>query len=365
MLASRVAKVVYLLGTAARRTGRLATGLRADRRHHRRPAHRGPPHRRRADARARPAGDRLARRSAPSSKRSMAARTSSRRPRAPSGTRTSRPTARTCGRTRAGWRSGETELLREAFAEFERGLKPRQGESLVRKAKATFGPEQPSIGEPGEVPIWVRDELVRRPGTRSARTRSALGTDSPLVLVWIPKEQADALQGRDGRGAGRQGEPWTSCRAGDRGRPQCPRRASSPAVTTRGPAERPSPSGSCAAARVFQGGGNEVEAEPQASGLLGPRWSGPWTTPSLRLFPDFGPARQYAWDDGASSAPRTGPRTPLAPLGHRGEVDEHPVRQGDPRLPRCRRQARHGRPQAFEAPPYGWPRTRSTARSSH
>ena len=55
-------------------------------------------------------------------------------------------------RTDTRWQADRrTELLREAFAEIERGLKPRQGKSLVaRKVRVAMSSDEPK-GEPGDV----------------------------------------------------------------------------------------------------------------------------------------------------------------------------------------------------------------------
>ena len=61
------------------------------------------------------------------------------------------------------------------------------------------------------------------------------------------------------------------------------------------------------------------------------------------------------WDAVMKRA-REGSGDPLVPIGHRGEVDDHPVAEGDP-VRSSARPASADRTSAstFEAPPYGWP----------
>jgi len=130
--------------------------------------------------------------SAASSSRSTA-RISSRRRQPPSGPPTTRPTSRISAPTCAGSRIGRAELLAPRRLARRSGRSSRaRGKSLVaRKVRVSMGTEEPKV-DPGEIPIWVRDGLGPPPSARSATKRAAeTGTDSPLVLVWIPKEQAD------------------------------------------------------------------------------------------------------------------------------------------------------------------------------
>lgn len=255
-------------------------------------------------------------------------------------------------RTDTRWQSDRrAELLREAFGETERGLKPRQGKSLVaRKVRAAMSSDEPK-GEPGEVPVWVRDGwTVTEREVREDAQRA--GTGSPLILVWIPKEHADELRAamveaqasrvtvdlravpttEDGRNA-RAGLISRRDDAQDRERTLVRR------IVT--------------AARVYQGGGNEV-AEPSGNATLGPSLGRAVDNAVLRLFPDFAQADDNRWDAVIKRA-KDGSPEPLTPLGHRGEVDEHPVPKAilaflgvaGKRGQDIRRQ--------FEAPPYGWP----------
>jgi hypothetical protein len=242
-------------------------------------------------------------------------------------------------------------LLREAFKATVQGLKPSQGKSRVsRKVRETWGSEDPS-GEPGEVLVWVRDGWsVTEREVREDAQRA--GTDSPRVLVWIPREQADELRAamveaqaaratvelravpttEDGRNA-RAG--LISRRDGAQEREQ--------ALAAR----------IVAAARVYQGGGNEV-AEPPGNATLGPSLGRAVDNAVLRLFPDFAMADDGRWDAVIKRA-RDGAADPLAPLGHRGEVDEHPVPRAILAFLGAAGKRGSDVRRHFEVPPYGWP----------
>ena len=226
-------------------------------------------------------------------------------------------------RTDVRWQSDRrAELLREAFGETERTVKPRQGKSLVaRKVRVAMGSEEPKV-EPGEIPVWVRDGWsATEREVRDDAQRA--GTDSPLVLGWIPKEQADELARGDGRGPGREGDRGAASRARHRGRPQREGRPHLPAGRRTGAASACSSRRIVAAARVFQGGGNEV-AEPAGNAVLGPSLIRAVDNAVLRLFPDFARADDSRWEAVIRRA-KDGAAEPLTPLGHHGEVDEHPV----------------------------------------
>lgn len=255
-------------------------------------------------------------------------------------------------RTDTRWQAERrAELLREAFAEAERGLKPRQGKSLVsRKVRVSMGPDEPK-GEPGDVLVWVRDgwSVTEREVREDARR---VGTDSPLVLVWIPKEQADELRGAMVEAqAARATVDLRAVPTTDDGR-----NARAGLISRRDDAlerERVLARRIVAAARVYQGGGNEV-AEPSGNAALGPSLARAVDNAILRQFPDFALADDTRWDAVIKRA-RDGSAEPLAPLGHRGEVDEHSVPRAILAFLGAAGKRGSDIRKRFEAPPYGWP----------
>ncbi len=255
-------------------------------------------------------------------------------------------------RTDTRWQADRrTELLREAFVEVERGLKPRQGKSLVpRKVKVSMSADEPK-GDPGDVLVWVRDGWsVTDREVREDAQRA--GTESPLVLVWIPKEQADEL--RAAMVEAQAAKATVDLRAvpsTDDGR-----NARAGLISRRDAAqdrEKTLARRIVAAARVYQGGGNEV-AEPPGNAALGPSLVRAVDNAVLRLFPDFAMADHAKWDAVIKRA-KDGSADAFTPLGHTGDVAEHPVakailgslgvagKKGS--------DVRH----RFGSPPYGWP----------
>lgn len=242
------------------------------------------------------------------------------------------------------------QLLREAFAEVERSIRPRQGASQTsRKAKAFYGPDEPVTS--GEVPIWVRDEWsVSERSVKEDAQR--LDTSSPIVSVWIPRDRSDQLKAAmveaeaAKRTIERRAVPAT----------QDGKDARQGLISRRDDARQREVAIAkqmLAAARVYQAGGNEV-TEGSSRDTFEPSLRKAVDNAVLRLYPDFGPADHTQWDRILRRV-REGSADPFAPIGHRGDVDEHPVGKvvlahlggGGKRGMEVRKQ--------FEAPPYGWP----------
>jgi len=210
-------------------------------------------------------------------------------------------------------------LVREAFADIERQVRPQQG-SETRKAKAYFGPDEPAAAG-GEVPIWVRDEwsVTERQAQDDARR---VGTDSPLVTVWIPRAQSEALQAAMAeaeaaqRTVDRRAVPTTD--DGNNARQALITRREAARSREKEIAKRIVGQG-----RVYQGGGNLVETGQGTETLL-PSLRKAVDSAVLRLFPEFGVADHAGWGTAIKRA-REGSADPFAPVGHRGDVEQHPV----------------------------------------
>jgi hypothetical protein len=255
-------------------------------------------------------------------------------------------------RTDTRWQTDRrTELLRDAFAEVERGIKPRQGKSLVtRKVRVAMSADEPK-GDAGEVVVWVRDGwAVTEREVREDAQRA--GTDSPLVLVWIPKELADEL--RAATVEAQAAKATVDLRAVPT--TEDGRNARSGLISRRDDAqdrERTLARRVLAAARVYQGGGNEV-AEPSGNATLASSLARAVENAILRLFPDFTKADDNRWDAVIKRA-KDGSADPLSPLGHRGEVDDHPVPKAILAFLGAARKRGQDVRRQFEGPPYGWP----------
>jgi hypothetical protein len=255
-------------------------------------------------------------------------------------------------RTDTRWQTDRrTELLRESFAEIERSLKPRQGRSLVtRKVRVVTGPDEPKC-DPGEVPVWVRDgwSITEREVREDAQRA---GTDSGIVFVWIPRESADEL--RSAMVEAQAAKVTVELRAVPT--TEDGRNARAGLISRRDSAwerERGLGRQIVAAARVYQAGGNEV-AEPSGNASLGPSMTRAVDNAVLRLFPEFGQADDSHWDAVIKRA-KEGSAEPLAPVGHRGEVDEHSVPRAILAFLGAAGKRGLDVRRNFEAPPYGWP----------
>lgn len=129
---------------------------------------------------------------------------------------------------------------------------------MPRKVRVAMSADEPK-GDAGDVLVWVRDGWsVTDREVREDAQRA--GTDSALVLVWIPKEQADEL--RSAMVEAQAAKATVELRAvpsTDDGR-----NARAGLISRRDDAqerEKTLARRIVAAARVYQGGGNEV-AEP-------------------------------------------------------------------------------------------------------
>ncbi len=262
-------------------------------------------------------------------------------------------------RTDVRWQSDRrAELLREAFGETERTVKPRQGKSLVaRKVRVAMGSEEPKV-EPGEIPVWVRDGWsATEREVRDDAQRA--GTDSPLVLVWIPKEQADELRAAMVEAQAAKATVDLRAVPGHRGRPQRQGRPHLAARRRAGAGAHPRAADRRGRTRVpgrrqrGRRAGRQRRARPVADPGGGQRRPAP--LPGLR------PGGRQPL--GSRDQAREGRvAEPLSPLGHRGEVDEHPVPRRSSRSWARRGSAGRTFAGSSRRPPTAGRRTRSTAR---
>ncbi len=89
--------------------------------------------------------------------------------------------------------SDRANEFRSAITVALKGITLTQGLSKTpRKFETHFGPDSPSVNT-GNVPVWIRDEW-----TVSERTvredAQAAGVDSPVVFVFLPQQDSDALK---------------------------------------------------------------------------------------------------------------------------------------------------------------------------
>lgn len=203
------------------------------------------------------------------------------------------------------------------------------------------------------MPVWVRDEwsATERQAQEDARR---VGTDSPLVTVWIPRAQSEALQAAMAeaeaaqRTVDRRAVPTTD--DGNNARQALITRREAARAREKDIAKHIVGQG-----RVYQGGGNVVEAGQGPETLLGSLRKAV-DNAVLRLFPEFGVAApgSGAWASVIKRA-REGSADPFAPVGHRGDVELHPVaKQVLAYLGVAGKRGQDVRAH-FRDSPYGWP----------
>jgi len=237
-------------------------------------------------------------------------------------------------------------FLQEAIrASFKTSL--TQGTSKTpRQAAFHFGPECPTAD--AKVPIWVQTGWDV---TESATQREAVGagSESPVVFVFLPRLEAEALRSQiAGYLAAQEVLATRPAPTTDDGRA-----ARSNIQAHRDAHERhigDIVEKVLASAKVFQGGGVEVQGADLKASL-----ERACQDALLRLYPRFPEADLTTWSRVADRA-RRGDPDPLGAIDYKGDAAQHPVckevlsyigvsgKQGND-------VRRH-----FEAPPYGWPR---------
>lgn len=197
------------------------------------------------------------------------------------------------------------------------GLKLVHGKSKTpRKLTRYWGDDAPTT-DGGTVPVWIRDEWsITENKVREAA--AAAGIDSPTVLVFLPKIDAEATADALASYAAANGtveqrpEPQT-----DEGR-QAKQGMRSRVLEGQQRLESLF-AAVVATARVFQGGGNELTISTLREGV-----EAAGNHALARLFPKFGPADDPAWSKVIAKA-REGAPDALAVVGWPGEVPANPV----------------------------------------
>ncbi|NLF02862.1 MAG: BREX system P-loop protein BrxC [Anaerolineales bacterium] len=213
--------------------------------------------------------------------------------------------------------SDRSTSFKSAIAEALKGIKLQQGNSKTpRRYALHWGLDAPPpAGE--EIPIWVRDawnvsEKVVRNEAQAA------GMESPVVFVFLPREQADALA--DALGTQAAADEVLASRAAQTTPESVAARQS---MQTRSETARGTVNALVAeimsSALVFQGGGY------QASGAnLREAVQSALEASLARLFPHFSMGDDARWatvvkraGDGAADA--------LSVLGYEGDAAQHPL----------------------------------------
>ncbi len=205
--------------------------------------------------------------------------------------------------------------FRNAISLALKGITLTQGASKTpRKFETQFSADLPTVST-GAVPVWIRDEWsVSDKTVRDEAQR--VGIESPVVFVFLPKQEADALKTALASSAAAKesldSRPRPTTNEGQEARQ---------AMESRFQTERQKLVGLIAGivknARVFQGGGNEV-----AEGSLHESAKRAIESSLVRLFPNFSIVDSPSW---AKVIQRAGDGAPdaLAAVGYTGDVENH------------------------------------------
>ncbi len=237
-------------------------------------------------------------------------------------------------------------FLREAIqARFRTSL--TQGVSKTsRQAEFDFGTEVPSVG--AKVPIWVQTGWDT---TEAAIRREAAnaGPESPVVFVFLPRSEDDALRFQIAGYLAAQevldARPAPETDDGKAARSNIRTRHAAHEDSIEETVERV-----LRVAKVIQGGGIEVQGSDLGT-LLGDACE----DALLRLYPRFPEADFTAWPRVLEKA-RRGDPDPLGAVDYRGDAAQHPVcKEVLSYVGVSGKQGNEVR-KHFEAPPFGWPR---------
>ena len=209
------------------------------------------------------------------------------------------------------------EAVRAAVNDALRGITLAQGKSKTpRKVEVNFG-AQPPVAQGTTVPVWVRAEWdVTEKKAREEAT--ALGNESPVVNVLLPKADADALRSQLVRFlAAREtvdSRPMPNTEEGIQARKTIESQRDAAEMKVREIVGR-----ALTGAKVFlpagsdEGGGN-LKAAVQAAGEKA----------LVRLFPRFDEADHASWSI-VSKRVLDGSGDALGAVGYHGEPEKHPV----------------------------------------
>jgi hypothetical protein len=209
--------------------------------------------------------------------------------------------------------------LRTALNATLKGVTLVQGQSKTpRKFELSFAADPPK-SESGAVPIWVRDEWSVPEATVIGEAHG-LGTESPVVTVFLPKYDADMLQSTLASLAAANEVVQT------RVVPATPEgQQARSAMQSRVEVERAKLSGQVKAvlehAHVYQGGGNELVEDHLATSVkVG------LEAALARLFPRFGAVDHGSWGTVVTRASQ-GAGDALAAVGYHGDVEKYAAAQ--------------------------------------
>ena len=239
------------------------------------------------------------------------------------------------------------QMLAAACQQALSAIKPMHGKCKVpRKLLLHFGPDAPTENKQ-DIPVWIRDEWGVDEKSVLTDARAA-GSDSPIINIFIPKTQAEAIKKRIAEQDAAEGTlhfkgvPTTT--EGIEAREAMQTRAAESSQRLTSLVKEIIDS-----AKIFQGGGNERLELSLADKLNEAAQA------SLdRMFPDFRNADDARWNKVITRA-RGGSESPLEGIDFKDKIEKHPVCAAVLAHIGSGRKGKEIRSH-FEAAPYGWPR---------
>lgn len=240
-------------------------------------------------------------------------------------------------------------LLRSAATEAIAGIRLQHGKCKEsRRVEIHFGDEPPEV-KGHEIPVWVRSEWDTSQKEVLTAAREA-GGDSPIIFVWIPKDNSGDLRKRIIEFEAAEGTlQFKGVPSTDEGREA--RRGMETRKKVAESSRDELVTQIVGAAKVFQGGGTEMHA------LGFPEKVKDAAAASLdRLFPRFreGDADLRKWEAAIGRA-RNRDDAPLQVVDWTGPTEQHPVCKAILAEIGAGKKGRDIRG-TFESSPYGWPR---------
>lgn len=236
-------------------------------------------------------------------------------------------------------------LLRDAV----RNQMPKniaQGGAKVARSLAFHdGEGRPDVTD--AIPIWLRSEWDGASASEAEALAGALGLESPIVLVHVPRRRAeieDAIRTRlaaqqvlDHRGRPKDEEGVQAYRSMEERKRQADDQI---AAAVRG---------IVAEVRVLLGGGGSVDGT-----ALSDRLTRAAQSAATRLYPQFGPADDPRWDQVRNRVQQGSAADALRAVGHDGDAMTHPVvKEVFGRIKQVATTA--AEIEQLQKPPYGWP----------
>ena len=229
-------------------------------------------------------------------------------------------------RRRARIRADDSRIASDRANEFRsavtaalKGITLTQGLSKTpRKYDTHFGPDAPPMNT-GNVPVWIRDEWAVSEKTVREDAQVA-GVDSPIVFVFLPQQDSDALK-----------DALASYAAAHETLSSRPSPTAAEGLEAKGAMESKRQIEESKRnvliknivnnARVYQGGGNEI-----AQGSLQTSVKTAIEAALERLFPKFKDVDHPSWNTVINRAIQ-GATDALSVVGYHGDVDKYPACQ--------------------------------------